>query len=408
VSSDLRARLRDRVLKRALLRRAWGRFRELQMHRDYVARRDRYARLASERDLVYRREDTEDAVRRRIAGRGWETVARPVGDVHTFAVVAGVSWHESLIHELRELGPVSRFDYTSHGYRLHDFYPGGRRGAERRTQMNAALLDELRHAHHRRPVDWVFAYASGGEIGVDLLERIAEELGIPTVGMYLDDKHGWEGNLSGQQRTGQVALASAFDLAWTSARVACEWYMLEGGRPIYLPEGFDVATYRPLDLEPDMDVSFIGAAYGYRPQLIGRLRKAGINVDVFGPGWKGGGWVVDPATVISRSRINLGMGGIGYSQRLVNLKGRDFEIPAVGRGVYLTSYNPDLAEHFDVGREILCYGNEDEAIELIRHYLDRPDEARRIARRGRERCLREHRWRHRFETVCRILGTLEP
>ena len=82
------------------------------------------------------------------------------------------------------------------------------------------------------------------------------------------------------------------------------------------------------------------------------------------------------------------MGGIGYSERFTNVKGRDFEIPGTGGGVYLTSFNPDLAQSFVVGEEILCYSNRDEMLELIRYYLAHPEEARAIAARGRggKRC----------------------
>ena len=126
----------------------------------------------------------------------------------------------------------------------------------------------------------------------------------------------------------------------------------------------------------------------------------------FGSGWRHASWVDDPADVFCRSAINLGMGGIGYSEELTNVKGRDFEIPGCGGGVYLTSFNADLAQHFVVGEEILCYSSRDEMLELIRYYLAHRDEADAIARRARERSLREHRWLHRYQRVCRILGIL--
>jgi spore maturation protein CgeB len=110
--------------------------------------------------------------------------------------------------------------------------------------------------------------------------------------------------------------------------------------------------------------------------------------------------------IFNRSVINLGMGGIEYSEELTNVKGRDFDIPGTGGGVYLTTFNPDLAQHFVIGEEILCYRNRDEMVELIRYYLDRPDEAAAIAARARARALREHRWLHRYQTMLEILGVL--
>jgi hypothetical protein len=272
--------------------------------------------------------------------------------------------------------------------------------------MNELVLPALRQAHETRPVDWVFVYASGLEIAADTIERITAELGIPTVNLCLDDKQSWTGPFMGDHHAGQIGIASAFDLSWTSARVACEWYLVEGGRPLFMPEGFNAAVYQPSQIAQDIPVSFIGGAYGYRPAVVNYLLRHGVPLQTFGTGWPHSVWVEDIVEIINRSVINLGMGGIGYTELLTNVKGRDFEIPGTGGGVYLTSFNPDLAQSFVVGGEILCYNNRDEMLELIRYYLAHPEEARAIAERGRERCLREHRWLHRYRKILKILGIL--
>jgi hypothetical protein len=384
----------------------WGTFRRAGLHRSYAARREHYASAAADRGLVYSPEATAEAVRERLGARGFTPARRSPGEVHTFAFLPSVGWHDLLLNDLRELGPVTVFDYTALGYSADDFYPPQRGSASLRSSMNQELLPALRKAHAVRPVDWVFVYASGGELGTGLVSRIIEELGIPVVSMFLDDKHGWEGTPSGAQRSGQVDIVKEFDLSWTSARVACEWYMVEGARPLYMPEGFDVATYHPLQLDKDIPASFLGSAYGYRARLIGYLRSHGVDVRTYGSGWPGSEWVQDVAEIPNRSIINIGMGGIGYSPSLTNLKARDFEIPGTGGGVYITSYNADLAQHFILGEEILCYGSPDELLELVRYYLARPEEATGIAERGMQRCLREHRWLHRYQKICGILGIL--
>ncbi len=89
------------------------------------------------------------------------------------------------------------------------------------------------------------------------------------------------------------------------------------------------------------------------------------------------------------------------------MKGRDFDIPCTGGGLYLTTYNADLAQHFRVGEEILCWHSYDEMLELLRYYLPRPDECREMARKARERCLREHRWSHRYIRVLQELVVLD-
>jgi hypothetical protein len=399
--------LKARLLDMPWLQRVWGAFRQRQLHCEYEARREYYQRVASERGLTYRETDVIAAIRARLAKRGYSPTLREVGGVHTYAFIPRVAWHSALYDDLSELGPVTEFDYGAYGYRYEEFQRCDRVAERRRSEMNDLALSALCEAHAKRPVDWVFVYANGLEVKTELLQTITHKLGIPLVNMCLDDKQSWAGPTLGGQRVGQVNIAAAFDLSWTSARVACEWYLAEGARPIYMPEGFDMATYRPMPVNQDIPVSFIGGAYGFRPSTVLYLKKRGIPLQTFGPGWGTQSiWGDEQVKVINRSVINLGMGGIGYSESLTNVKTRDFEIPGVGGGVYLTSFNPDLAQHFVIGQEMLCYRNRDEMLELIRYYLNRPEESRAIARRGRERCLREHRWLHRYQQVCRILGVL--
>ena len=272
--------------------------------------------------------------------------------------------------------------------------------------MNAEILPALRRVHAERPVDWVFVYANGVEIQAGVIRAITEELGIPVVNMCLDDKQSWTGPWMGDHRGGQIDILAQFDLSWTSSRVAAEWYLLEGGRPIYLAEGFSPASYAPSGVEKDIPVSFLGAAYGFRRRAIADLRRHRVPIQTFGYGWHDASFVEHPSQIFNRSLINFGIGTVGYSDSVTTLKGRDFDVPGTGGGMYLTSFNSELAQHFRVGEEIACYAGPDEALELIRHYLARPEEAAEMACRARERALGEHQWVHRFQTVCRTLGIL--
>lgn len=386
--------------------RAWAEVRKQQLHRDYRSRRDRYAELASRRGLQYDQARVTADVRARLAGRGWTVTPRAVGEVHTFAFFPLVTWHGDLLQELQRLGPVSLFDFAARGLRWETFVQQGEAGRRARREMNADIVPALRRAHAERPVDFVFIYASGVEVQASTIRAIAGELGIPTVNMCLDDKHVWRGPWMGDHYGGQIDILAEIDLNWTSSRVACEWYLAEGGRPVYLAEGFNPAAYAPSGVPQDIPVSFLGAAYGPRRRMVADLRSRGIPIQAFGRGWSGDSYVSHPASVFNRSAINLGTGAIGYSETLTTLKGRDFDVPGTGGGMYLTTFNAELAQHFRVGEEIACYGSRDEAIELIRYYLAHRDEAAEIARRGRERALRDHQWLHRFQTICRILGIL--
>src|SRR4051794_18064310 len=188
------------------------------------------------------------------------------------------------------------------------------------------ILPAFRAAHAKRPVDWVFCYGGGQDTSADVIGQITSEFGVPTANMSLDDKQGWAGRyIDDGCRTGAVDITAAFDIYMTSARVACEWHLLEGGRPVYLPEGFSTAAYRPADVERDIPVSFIGAAYGFRTAAVEYLQAGGIPVQAFGPGWNTRSvWGDEQVGIINRSVINLGMGGIEYSESLTNVKTRDF------------------------------------------------------------------------------------
>jgi hypothetical protein len=278
---------------------------------------------------------------------------------------------------------------------------------QRRDEMLDAMMTALREAHRRRPVDWFFSYAVGWDMTRDALERIHQELGIPTVNISLDDKNWWEDIERGDTRSGLVHVAPHYDLGWTSARVVTPWYWAEGGQALFLAEGVNVDWFRPLEIEQDVQVGFVGSNFGYRPQILELLRRAGIEVAVYGDRWSNGTLSDDEMLrLFNRSKINLGLGDMHYSRWLTNLKGRDFEIPSTGRGLYLTSYSSDLAACFDIGREIQCYRGVDEMIELIRHHLRDPERSRAMARRARAHCVEKHQWKHRFETVLRALDIL--
>ncbi len=398
--------IKDALKSQKAFSNIWTGYRCRQLHVAYEKRRDHYAKLAQELGLVYHETEVAKSVRCRLTQRGYTPSVRALGEIHTFAVIPLISWHSALLPDLNELGALTVFDYEALGFTWSEFAKADRVGLERRKQMNEVLLATLKKVHAERPVDFVFVYANGLEISSLTLKRISEEIGIPTVNMCMDDKQSWTGQWMGDHNAGQVGIASAFDLSWTTARVACEWYLAEGGRPIYMPGGFDNATYHPSQIKKDLPVSFMGESYGFRTDVIRYLRKNGVDVHTFGKGWPGAAWVESVADVFNRSLINLGLGGIGYSESLTNIKGRDFDVPGTGGGMYLTSFNPDLALHYRIGKEIICYRNRDEMLELIRYYLARPEEAKEIARCGRERCLAEHRWLHRYKRICEVLGIL--
>ncbi len=68
---------------------------------------------------------------------------------------------------------------------------------------------------------------------------------------------------------------------------------------------------------------------------------------------------------------------------------RVFDVPAAG-AFLVTDHRAQIEDLFSVGSEVVCYNEPGEAGELVRHYLDRPEQRAKIVAAARERILAEH------------------
>lgn len=75
---------------------------------------------------------------------------------------------------------------------------------------------------------------------------------------------------------------------------------------------------------------------------------------------------------------------------------RVFDVPACG-AFLLTDYREQVEDLFEPGKEIICYHSPEEAQDLIRFYLARPDERQKITAAARARILQEHSYDHRVQ-----------
>jgi hypothetical protein len=332
---------------------------------------------------------------------------RKEGEIRTFAVIPSWSWHTELLGDLRSLGPVVHFDYAL-DLPWNESNRFNRKFFEWRERGNRNLLLQFEEEHRKAPFDWVFAYAQGDHLLASTVRQLRDRFKVPTVNMCLDDKNSWGPYTVGGLMAGSRALAGAFDWWWTSARVCVDWVHAEGGHAVYMPEGCAADLYPEAELPYSIPISFVGSPYGARLEMVRFLRRNGIAVQTFGAGWSSDSYVSQERRIeiYRTSQISLGHGGIGYSEAILNVKGRDFDIPCSGGGAYLTTFNPDLAQHFRVGEEILCWHSYDDLLEQVRYFLKRPEECRDMARRARARALREHRWGHRYKTILQRIGVL--
>ncbi len=78
---------------------------------------------------------------------------------------------------------------------------------------------------------------------------------------------------------------------------------------------------------------------------------------------------------------------------------RVFDVPASG-GFLLTDYKDQLQGLLDMDGEVVCYREREEIPELIRFYRHHGRAGEEIARRGRERVLKDHTYVRRLDDLC--------
>lgn len=96
-----------------------------------------------------------------------------------------------------------------------------------------------------------------------------------------------------------------------------------------------------------------------------------------------------------RSLININLTA-GHTETGVNM--RTFQITAAG-GFMLCNHQPELADLFDVGKEVDSFRDESELLEKVDFYIANPDAAIEIAAAGQRRTLRDHMGTNRLQTV---------
>lgn len=379
------------------LLRAWQQERRIRKDQAY------YEQLARVRGIVVLEKDqVRTALQQRLAKRGIRPGSKHKGHLRIIYASEMTSWEPHQIPPaLAVFGEVITYSLPEHG-----FHSKRSNWPLQRHKLDVALVDFLRDEHARRPVDVFVSYLSGGHIAPETIRAIGD-LGIITCAFHWDDRLSFRGSKVGGRWTGPAALASAYDLNLTNASASLIKYFVEGGVAIFWPEAVNPEHFRPLGLLFEYDVSFVGGCYGQRPALINHLRRHGIKVETFGPGWPNGLLPEDKMIeVYARSRINLGISGIGYSMKETCLKGRDFEVPMCG-ALYLTSDQPDLHRVYEVGKEIVTYKNEKDCAGKIKWILAYPEEAAKIREAGGKRALKDHAWDKRFSDIFEIGGILK-
>lgn len=132
-------------------------------------------------------------------------------------------------------------------------------------------------------------------------------------------------------------------------------------------------------------------------------RRARALAPLFYPSARG---PIEPkaiATVFAQHEVclnfsNVWSDGRSGSRLVPHVRLRDFEAPMC-RACYLTGHSDEIAEFYDIGREIDTYRTPEELADKARFYLRRPNAAEELREAGYRRALQDHTWQRRFEEL---------
>lgn len=284
-------------------------------------------------------------------------------------------------------------------------------------------VDEALWAYvERERPELVFSFLFGDEISSEAIAQVTRS-GVTTVNWFADDHWRFE---SFSRR-----YAPSYSWVTTTAQSAVPRYRALGCDNVIKTQWAAPFKYRPAGLQLAHDVTFIGQVYGDRPQMVDRLRAAGVPVRTWGTGWAvrryhlvaghrpvlrsigGRQWLArteastrceqnDMITIFEQSRVNLNFTDASQGSE-AQIKGRNFEAPACG-GFLLTGASAQLEEYYEPGVEVAVFHDVDELVSMTKFYLRHDSERTRIAAAGLRRTLANHTYERRFSDIFNTMG----
>lgn len=170
---------------------------------------------------------------------------------------------------------------------------------------------------------------------------------------------------------------------------------------IFFFSTFSKNNYYPVEIEKDIDVSFLGDCNkNDRMEYINFLINNGIKVETFGRGSKNGFIEWDRfSEIFSRSKINLHftkldeLNWINKDEPLLNKvrgnKGRPIEI-ALTKSFCLSEYTPFFEITFEIGKEIDVFYTKEELLEKIGYYILNDNKREEIAKNAYKKAIENY------------------
>jgi spore maturation protein CgeB len=106
---------------------------------------------------------------------------------------------------------------------------------------------------------------------------------------------------------------------------------------------------------------------------------------------------------IRKAPLTIGFAGVGYTQSITTIKGRDFEVPSYG-GLYLTQHSTGLERIYDIGKEVLCYSDLDDCFKKICIVRDNVKLADSIRIAGYQKAIQTCTWTSRMKYLQNLIN----
>lgn len=281
---------------------------------------------------------------------------------------------------------------------------------QRLPELQDALLKKVDSS---RP-DLVYFILFGEQFSVETIAKVKAK--TKTMNWFGDDQWRFDSFttkyapvMTYNVTTDPFAVSKYRSMGWNV--VLSQWAAIDDERPLD-----KIAQYKH-------DVSFVGGSHSVRRWFVHELEKKGIQVATFGYGWPNGPISLDAMIdLFQQTKINLNLSNSttldlrylldSYKNPIVawrspksasQIKARNFEIPYYG-GFQMTDYVPTLERYLEIGKEVICYRDVDEAILLIDYYLKNESERESIRQASHQRARREHSYFSRHQAVFRELG----
>lgn len=237
----------------------------------------------------------------------------------------------------------------------------------------AQIMDTIR----KNDISIVFFVPNGNnyELSIEFFKMLRDGLKVKTVLLVLDDELIFD-------------VLTKYYAQVFNAAVTCDYYATFAYQKLNIPalyffSNFSKKDFYPVNLDKDIDVSFVGdCAKADRKEYIAYLKTKGIKVLTYGKGSENGFVTMENLPkIFSRSKINLNFTKIDKvkpfawfleDNTLTNIirqnKGRPMEVAMTG-SFCLSEYSPALNVTFTIGKDVDMFYNKEDLYEKILFYL---------------------------------------